>query len=366
MGESSKFLELDVNGDRTNVRISVKITPSGVKVGTFSIETREALPTSSAPPPVTPVPRHPLPLRRKRVAAPVPNPMTQFTVTEIKFANTNKYQNLFYSHGTSFEAAYLKYLTPIITYDNIGSFSGRKVLDIKIINPNGSLNRTSSSPSQYSYKVVLDLLAGEKNKQKYLPGWSNDRENTYSIGIYTCEIWSDGKMLRSAKFSVIATIPPITITGNNVVAPEESDALLNTAGVSIGSSFATPLLVFTIHGTFAPRKNMYLELGLDIGSIFGGPNHSTYYSVDGYYSLYPFVNIGYFMPFTNNTGGYVGTGVGHMFAEYTFGDGTNDVHSFALNLTSGFIFGHIDISYTLRPNFAGANNKLSIGFVQPY
>jgi len=144
----------------------------------------------------------------------------------------------------------------------------------------------------------------------------------------------------------------------------KSNKNLNTIGVSIGTSFATPALIGTIHGTFAPIPNIYLELGIDLGLIYGGSNDSEDYSVDDYYSLYPFVNIGYFLPITNEDGWYLGAGIGYMFGKYTFDDGEAYINIPAFNLITGFIINNFfNISYTLRTNFKGVNNKVTAGII---
>jgi len=279
----------------------------------------------------------------KFAVTPVAQP---FTITDIDFANTDAYLNVIGYCGSLFEVADIRYIVPRITYNNIGSFSGKKVLNIKIFNPDGSLKTYEFSPRGYSLDYTLNVQSGRRYERVLLNGLGNDRIGTYSAGTYVCEIWSDGQMLHSAEFTVT------------------NDHLLNTIGVSVGTSFATPGLICTIHGKIAPVSNIYLEPGLDIGLIYGGPNNSEYYYVDGYYSLYPFINVGYFMPFTDEGGWYFGIGAGYMFAKYTFDDGTTDVHRLALNLTTGFnVLNIIDISYTLRTNFVGANNKLSVGLV---
>ena len=149
--------------------------------------------------------------------------------------------------------------------------------------------------------------------------------------------------------------------------PLEAEAYrLHTLGVSAGTSFATPALIGTIHGTFSPFRSMFLEAGLDLGLIYRGANDS----VDGYYSLYPFIHAGYFLPFATRAEGrgaggfYIGAGAGFMLADYSFSDNTVDIHIFALNLTAGIIIrDFLNISYTLRTNFEGASNKIAVGYV---
>jgi len=140
-------------------------------------------------------------------------------------------------------------------------------------------------------------------------------------------------------------------------------ARLNTLGVSIGSSFADPLLIASVHGTFSPLRNLFLGLGFDIGMISG---------IDGaksYYSLYPFARIGYFLPFKEKGGWYAGAGVGYMTGKYTFygGDAPVSVSVFAADFTMGFnLWNMLDISYTLRTNFKSVNNKVTAGYTHRF
>lgn len=142
------------------------------------------------------------------------------------------------------------------------------------------------------------------------------------------------------------------------------EARLNSLGISTGSSFATPALIGTLHGTFAPLPYLFLEIGVDAGLLYAGEKEAASYTLDNYYSLYPFAHAGYFMPFAQKSGWYIGAGGGYMLSEYAFSDGTAQIQTFALDLTAGInIFGFIDISYTLRTNFEGFSNKLSAGYV---
>ena len=135
-------------------------------------------------------------------------------------------------------------------------------------------------------------------------------------------------------------------------------ARLNTVGVSLGSCFIDPLVVFTARGTYAPMRNIFVELGADMGVV------SAFDDVDGYWSIYPFAHIGFFLPFTGKGGWYAGAGAGYMLGKYTFNYGTADVQVFAVDVTAGvIILDMLNISYTLRTDFASASNKISVGYV---
>jgi len=159
---------------------------------------------------------------------------------------------------------------------------------------------------------------------------------------------------------VVTEVPPMLPPPPEPAAPDTGRAArLNTLGVSIGSSFADPLLIASVHGTFSPLRNLFLGLGFDIGMISG---------IDGaesYYSLYPFARIGYFLPFKEKGGWYAGAGIGYMTGKYTFTGGIipASVNVFAADFTTGFnLWNMLDISYTLRTNFKSASNKVMAGY----
>jgi hypothetical protein len=134
-----------------------------------------------------------------------------------------------------------------------------------------------------------------------------------------------------------------------------------SVGASVGTSFNDPLIIATVHGTIAPLRHMFVELGCDVGFV------SMFDNVDVYYSVYPFVHVGYFRPFAAKGGWYLGTGGGYMIKEYTFSERSEKPqtdYTFAADLIGGVNIGNFfDISYTLRTNFNSVSHKLSVGFV---
>jgi TolB-like protein len=136
----------------------------------------------------------------------------------------------------------------------------------------------------------------------------------------------------------------------------DNAAKLWTLGVSAGSAFAAPLVIGTVHGTIAPIRNAFLEVGFDFGLISGDSDVN-------YYSMYPFAHVAFFLPFPQSGGWYAGAGGGFMIARYTFPEGDYSANIFAADFITGVnILNMIDISYTLRTNFSGASNKLSVGY----
>ena len=142
-------------------------------------------------------------------------------------------------------------------------------------------------------------------------------------------------------------------------------AHLWTVGVSVGTAFTRPWVIGTVHGTIAPIKHAFLELGGDFGFISGSSD------VKSYYAITPFAHLAYFMPFNfkaplNKGGWYVGAGASYMMAYYEISAGSQRYNIFAIDATAGVnLLNMIDVSYTLRvkPDFKGVSNKLSVGYV---
>jgi len=134
-------------------------------------------------------------------------------------------------------------------------------------------------------------------------------------------------------------------------------ARLWSVGVSVGSAVADPLLIGTIRATIAPLRYSFLELGGDFGFI------SNKEGVTSYYSIFPFAHYALFLPFAGSGGWYLGAGGSYMIAEHRFDDISMPRSVFAADITTGFNLGNfLDISYTLRTNFASASNKISVGY----
>jgi hypothetical protein len=141
-------------------------------------------------------------------------------------------------------------------------------------------------------------------------------------------------------------------------------ASLITIGGSVGTSFATPKIIGTLHGTFSPKPSQFLEIGLDIGL------GSLREDVVDYNLLFPFIHYAGFVPFTENIGWYAGAGAGYMIAEYTFSNGKEPLNTFGYDFFTGFkIKDAFNISLTLRTtNFSLETTgvKVSAGYTHRF
>jgi len=149
--------------------------------------------------------------------------------------------------------------------------------------------------------------------------------------------------------------PQIIIGGAK---PEIDPAKFWSVGASVGSSFAAPWVIGTAHGTIAPFKYSFLELGFDIGFVPGKPNVT-------YYSLYPYAHLVFFWPLmANKIGLYAGLGGGYLMVSYDFtGEGKYTDNFLLAAVTTGVnLLDMIDVSYTLRTNFSARSHKVSVGY----
>ena len=172
--------------------------------------------------------------------------------------------------------------------------------------------------------------------------------------------------VRPDESGAIPEVPPFS--WNRPVATQSrvirDETRLQSLGVSAGSSFSAPWLIATIRGTVSPFKYSFLEIGFDAGFVSGAPDV-------GYYSLFPFINYAFYLPFNLpvgrnglDGGWYIGAGGGYMIAEFDYPQGKVPLSSFSVNLITGLNIGNVfDVSYTLRTDFNMVGGKFSVGYV---
>ena len=132
----------------------------------------------------------------------------------------------------------------------------------------------------------------------------------------------------------------------------------NTLGISVGTTFIDPLITLTLHGTFSPMRNFFIELGCDFGFI------SKYKEAESFYCIYPFAHLGFFMPLREEVGVFIGVGGGYMTGAYTFPEGKVDINVWGINFTAGInLFDFFNVSYTLRTSFSEASHKIALGYI---
>jgi len=157
-------------------------------------------------------------------------------------------------------------------------------------------------------------------------------------------------------------------------------------GLNIGTSFATPLLIFAINGTIAPLPYSFFEFGAEYGSRNGMAGENVDIGDVKYSSNYYYARVNTFAPYGKRVfdsygkakeggGWYLGLGLGIMNAEYAFIKSPTErsvatVQTPTLDGASGFYLGRGHIlfkaGYAIRTtmdlkNLIGVNHRLMLG-----
>ena len=123
-------------------------------------------------------------------------------IVSVSFGNTDKNNNIITDYESTLFDSEMRYLTPKLQYNGLASISKTIEIKVKIINPNGSLNRSSeNSPAGYTYSYKMTVYPGT-NKNCILSGWGNNDKSTYEAGTYQFELWYNEKKLYSTTFEI--------------------------------------------------------------------------------------------------------------------------------------------------------------------
>ena len=80
--------------------------------------------------------------------------------------------------------------------------------------------------------------------------------------------------------------------------------------------------------------------------------------------MQPYIHYAFYTPLNDTIGLYAGAGGSYVYAVYELSGGRENKNYFTLDLTAGiFFWNSLELSYTLRSDFASASNKVSVGYV---
>ena len=122
-----------------------------------------------------------------------------------------------------------------------------------------------------------------------------------------------------------------------------------------------------VFATISPWSNIFIKIGGDIARA----SHSDFGDFSSW-SFYPFAHLAFFAPVFDSRGGlYAGTGAGFMMTSYNDHSGSGSDFFFALDIfTAGLMFTFsgssgwgLNASYTMRTDFSGLSDRISIGLV---
>lgn len=125
-------------------------------------------------------------------------------VIDTKFANRLNGENI-EEPSLRLKADKMRYLTPLVTYNSLLP-SGRNTINqdftYKIIDPDGSLDQSSTSPDGYTNDTTFEVEVGEHNQGVWLSGWGNATQSFYEKGEYTFELYYKGHKIFTQKFTL--------------------------------------------------------------------------------------------------------------------------------------------------------------------
>jgi hypothetical protein len=229
------------------------------------------------------------------------------------------------------------------------------------------------------HKELDRQMSGDVSDESYTPLSHNlgantiitgsifrDSEKTYRIYVNAIDL-EKGTFYGTYSASILNDSQMQTLTSNRSnYSPIKRDDNAEEAirlwsiGVSLGTTFSHPWVVGTVHGTIAPFRNWFIDLGVDFGFISGQTDV-------GYYSIYPFIHYAALLPSGKNIIWYAGTGLGYMMATYDFPAGEIKEDTLALDFYTGIIIKNMfELSYTFRTDYESASNKLTFGYIKRF
>ena len=122
-------------------------------------------------------------------------------VTDIIFGNGDYDRNILTDYGKPLYSSEMRYLQPRVFYNGLSNEKKQVKLYWKIIKPDGSISRGSTSPEGFTSSSDYTILAGANNTLDLL-GWGNKDGGTYPAGLYKYELWCDGNLLFTKEFAI--------------------------------------------------------------------------------------------------------------------------------------------------------------------
>lgn len=122
-------------------------------------------------------------------------------VTNILFGNGDYDRNILTDYGKPLYSSEMRYLQPRVFYNGLINDTKQVKFYWKIIEPDGTISRGSSSPEGFTSSSNCTISAGTNNTLDLL-GWGNNDGGAYPAGLYKYELWCDGNLLFTKEFVI--------------------------------------------------------------------------------------------------------------------------------------------------------------------
>lgn len=122
-------------------------------------------------------------------------------VTDIIISNGDYDRNILTDYGKPLYSSEMRYLQPRVFYNGLSNEKKQVKLYWKIIKPDGTISRGSTSPEGFTSSSEYTISSGTNHTLDLL-GWGNKGGGTYPAGLYKYELWCDGNLLFSKEFVI--------------------------------------------------------------------------------------------------------------------------------------------------------------------
>lgn len=122
-------------------------------------------------------------------------------VNNILFGNGDYDRNILTDYGKPLYSSEMRYLQPRVFYNGLTNEKKQVKLYWKIIKPDGTISRGSTSPEGFTSSSEYTISSGTNHTLDLL-GWGNKGGGTYPAGLYKYELWCDGNLLFSKEFVI--------------------------------------------------------------------------------------------------------------------------------------------------------------------
>lgn len=123
----------------------------------------------------------------------------QLNVTSFKVGNTNWNGDVLTQHGGTLYASTLRLVQGKMEYNGLKE-KVRKWIYVRVIDPNGNIERMDNSPAGFTFKCEMDFNPG--SNWITTNSWGMGEPGHFRQGNYVLEWWIDGKCVASKSFYV--------------------------------------------------------------------------------------------------------------------------------------------------------------------
>lgn len=220
-------------------------------------------------------------------------------ITGVKFGNVDDDGHVIDKYGAKLFASEVKYLKPQLSYKGLASNEKTVTVYVKILKEDGSLEKGSSSPEEFTYKQELTVKSGS-NQTALLLGWGRNSGGSFSPGQYGFEIWYKDKMIFQDGIRLYSGSTPLV--SNNILkinriafGSEDADDNIN---IKMGETLYEGEVKYLIGNMYYEglysndqKVTLYMRIFFPSGSLSSGTDSPTGFTYKRDVTIKPGTNV---------------------------------------------------------------------------